>query len=649
MKTNPLLARRMGQAAALVCVAFSLPVPAVALEKIDRGMVALRTSESSVYLGWRLLADDPAGRVFNVYRSTAGGAPEKLNATPMMEGTNFVDATAKLDQPNAWWITAVALPRDQAPQEGAILARVELPAGAPVRPYVSVKTKDENTTFQKVAVADLNGDGKFDYIIKQPSAGLDPGSPRVSPDTYKLEAYLHDGTFLWRKDLGWNMNMGIWWTPFIVWDFDGDGKAEVALKSAPFAATYAESLAEKTGPATGFVIKGDEYCSMLDGMTGEEITKANWVERGDPRDWGDDRGNRVNRNQIGLAYLDGKNASLLVCRGTYTRMVVDAYNFKDRQLTKVWRWDGDKESPPIRSQGSHTMKIADVDGDGRDEIVLGSVALNPDGKVRWNLGLGHPDVMYLADVIPSRPGLEIGFGYEVRQDKNGICLVDASNGQIIWGHPYKTTHIHDQGMFGDFIAEIPGIEFYSAEQDGTGKWVYSAATGELITEEDLGGLSPRALWWGPTSTKAYIPGRSFGGRGGGGRGAGGRGAMVAGAAPEGRGAAAGITIPASGGDATARGGAGGFGGRFGGPSAIMRYAAGKIGEFEGRLVGTADILGDWREEIIVSLPGEIRIYATTIPTTRRRVSLMQDPLYRKDVALQTMGYFYPPQLSYHFK
>ena len=612
----------------------------VGAESFERSLIALRTGETSVYLGWRLLADDPAGRVFNVYRSTAGGDAVKLNEAPMADGTNFVDTTARLDQSNTWWITAVALPRGAAPVEGDIVARVSLPAGAPVQPYFRVKLQDATTTFQKIAFADLNGDGKLDYIIKQPNAGLDPGTPAFSPDTYKIEAYLHDGTFLWRKDLGWNMNLGIWWTPFIVWDFDGDGKAEVALKTAPFAATREESLAEKSGRARGFVVTGPEYCSVLDGMTGEEITKVDWVERGDQRDWGDDAGNRVNRNQIGLASLDGRTTSLLVCRGTYTRMVVDAYNLRNRRLEKVWRWDGDKESPPIRAQGSHTLIAGDVDGDGRDEIILGSVALRPDGRVLWNLGLGHPDIMYMTDVIPTRPGLEIAFGYEVPQNRNGLCLVDARTGEIIWGHPYKTTHIHDQGMLGDFIPEVPGIEYYGAEQDGTGKWVYSAATGELIAEQDLGGLSPRALWWGDSSTKAYIPGRSFGGAWGGGtRRRGGPGAATS---AGGSGAAAGAAGAVAG-----RGGFGGMGPT--GPSAIMKFGAGKIGEFEGRLIAIADIMGDWREEIIVSVPGEIRIYTTTIPTPRRRVCLLQDALYRKDVALHTMGYFYPPQLSFHFR
>jgi rhamnogalacturonan endolyase len=138
----------------------------------------------------------------------------------------------------------------------------------------------------------------------------------------------------------------------------------------------------------------------------------------------------VNRNLIGLAYLDGSRPSLLVMRGTYTRMRIDAYNYRDGKLDKVWSWDGDAENPRIRSQGAHTSLVFDVDGDGRDEMILGSVCLDDSGKCLWNMEMGHPDWLYLADVDPARAGLELAYGFETRQEKNGICLVDPRTGKI---------------------------------------------------------------------------------------------------------------------------------------------------------------------------------------------------------------------------
>lgn len=575
------------------------PLSVRAFEQLNRGMVAMPTGDG-VYLGWRLLQSDPPGLVFNLYRAVGDAEPVRVNERPIIAGTNFLDTTVPRDREVTWILRAVTLPRGSTPREGDELARVILPADAPVRPYVSIPLQG-NYGFQRVGIADLNGDGWLDYVIKQPDGGLDPGSARRSPGTYTIEAYLHDGTFLWKRDLGWNMNMGIWWTPMIVYDLDGDGKAEVALKTAPYADSFESSFAEKDGPAKGFVISGPEYCSVLDGMTGEEKARVDWVERGNPVDWGDNRGNRVNRNQIGVASLDGRTKSLLVCRGTYTRMVVDAYDLTADGLRRRWRWDGDKETPQVRGQGSHGLHAADVDGDGREEIILGSVALDDDGTVLWNTGMGHNDIGYLSDVIPTRPGLELALGYETRQERDGICLVDARTGEIIWGHPYKTEHIHDQGLFGDIVPSNPGIEFYAAEQNGTGYWLYDAATGYLLSDRNIGGLSPRAVFWSGETTKAYIP-----------------------------------EIPWR--ERTGRQ-----------INEIRKYEGEILGTVEGNIVAIADVLGDWREELIVSTPGELRITTTTIPTTRRRVCLLEDSLYRNDVAQQAMGYHYPPQLSYHFR
>ena len=341
--------------------------------------------------------------------------------------------------------------------------------------------------FNRVGICDLDGDGTFDYVIKQPGAGhgLDPGTIRPSTDTFKLEAYNgQSGAFMWRYDLGWNMNMGVWWTPFVTGDFDGDGKAEVALKMAPYAATKADA----TIADGGFVLEGPEYITVLDGMTGKEMARADWVERGDPARWGDTRGNRVNRNQIGVAKLDGKRLSILVARGTYTMMYLDAWNLVDGKLVKAWRWFGDDSTPKVRGQGAHGMHVFDFDGDGKEEVALGSVVVDDNGQTLWSNGLGHPDVFYVADIII--------FSY--RGDTTVL-------------QKYRTP--------------------------------------------------------APVDT------------------------------------------------------------------------------LDGRIVAIADVLGDWREELILTKSGELRIATTTVPSTSRHVTLMQDPLYRRDVAHASMGYFYPPNTS----
>ncbi len=574
---------------------------AQAPERLDRGLVALHAAEGKVYLGWRLLGADPAEVAFHVYRSTAGGRPVRLNKQPVTQSTNFLDQTAPLDRPSAWWVRPVLKGREQEPS-----GRAELAANPATTPYLSLKLQG-NYTPNKIAIADLDGDGRLDFVIKQPGASIDPGEGywRRSSDTFKLEAYRHDGAFLWRKDLGWNIELGIWYSPMVVFDLDGDGKAEIALKTAPTDADHRD--------AEGHVLTGPEYCSILDGRTGQEITRVDWIARGNVADWGDKSGNRASRHLIGVAYLDGKKPSVVVHRGTYTTMRVDTYNLVDRQLRRLWSWNGDEENPRVRGQGMHGMKVVDADDDGRDELILGSAALDDNGKLLWNTGLGHPDVVYVADFDPSHPGLEIAYGVEVRRSENGICLVEARSGKILWGLKTPTVHIHDQGMVADLDPGVPGLEIYGAEADGSRFWLHSAR-GELLATENLGGNSPHALYWDDGPVKAYIPGASRFRRPG----------------------------PRPKPDPSARPGPP--------PAAavvsrILKYKGPQIGEITGRIVGLADVIGDWREEVITAVEGELRIYSTTIPATSRRVALLEDRLYRMDVALETMGYFFPPQLG----
>lgn len=538
--------------------------PGLAIERLDRGVLALPQKDGSVYVGWRLLADDPSNITFRVSRAASAEGPwQGLTPAPLAESCNFVDTSAA----GRRWFYRI----EPLPPPGANLHPAAVQVARDSTGYLRVKLQD-SARAQKVGLADLDGDGRFDYLVKHPDFNTDPyqqpGYWKKSEDTYKLEAYRHDGTFLWRYDMGWAIEEGIWYSPIVVYDLDGDGKAEVFCKAGE---------GDPREPS-GHVKSGPEFLVVLDGLTGQLRRRLPWPSRE-----GFDDYNYYSRNLLGVAYLDGRRPHLIVERGTYKIIKVQAY---DPMLALKWSWEASGEYQSYRGQGMHGMHAADVDGDGRDEVVIGSAALDDDGKGLWNRRVGHPDVCYVADVDPNRPGLEIFYGIEPGRQSNTVCLVEAKTGQRIWGSPEITVHVHGQGMIGDIDPTHPGMECYAGEaKGGSNFWLY-ASSGERLSNQSLGELSPKAVYWLDGPTKAFIVGNT-----------------------------------------------------------IHRWPREKIGQIEGRVVAIADCLGDWREEVITALDGEIRIYSTAVPATTRRTCLMQDRLYRTDVAMQTMGYFYPPQLG----
>ncbi|MDR1723209.1 MAG: hypothetical protein LBR84_04620 [Tannerella sp.] len=557
-------------------------------------------TKRKVYIGWRLLASDPDKIGFNVYRRDEKGENVKINAQPVVKSTNIIDAELPDGDRFSYTVTTVIDGKESEPSQP-----YDFIFDTEVKPYKSIKFKG-NYTADRIGVGDLDGDGEMDYVVKYPNESIDPYYTDwvPSPDTYKLDAYTSKGELLWTYDMGWAIELGNWYSPYIVYDLDGDGKAEVILKSG---VNDPDPRNEK-----GMVITGPEYVTVLDGMTGKPIASADWYPRDEfiARD-GKDGYNYASRNQLAVAYLDGVHPHIIVLRGTYSIMAARAYRYESKELKQVWEWDNLKlrnDDDPTKNyycQGAHTTLVADVDDDGFDEVILGSCALDHDGKPLWSTGLGHADGAFIGDIIPERPGLEIFLNIEgyygredVRINENGMCMVDARTGEIIWGAKFPTMHVHDAGFCSDIDRTSPGRECYGIEvADDEGKRpevpVLFSNTGEILDRRSL--LSDWSVYWDTDNQRELL---------------------------------------GTYGDYKVR--------------KIWDYAGGHVFDVtvEGQLLTVADIFGDWREEIITSMPGELRIYSTTIPAGIRYNCLMQDPQYRSCVSQTATGYNALPMTTY---
>lgn len=555
-----------------VIVFFVSSSSAMGSEKLDRGLVALECQDGSVFLSWRLLVDDPQDIAFEIRRrpvESDDSEAKVLTKDNPCRLTNFVDKTLVEPRQKSCIYELYKCARDGAGTSDR-LGRAAIVMVSPPKPYISIPLKGDYD-FQKVGIGDLDGDGSYEFVIKQPDFNTDPyqqpGYWKQSPTTYKLEAYRLDGTMMWRYDMGWSIEAGIWYSPWIVYDVDGDGKAEVYCKAG-----VGDPRDEK-----GLVTTGPEFLVKLDGQSGRVVAKTDWLTRD-----GFSSYNYYCRNFLAAAYLDGKTPSIIMQRGTYELIKTQAM---DKDFNRIWYWESTQEEKKYSGQGSHGLTTADIDADGRDELVIGAAVLDDNGRGLWTLEMGHPDMCYVADIDPNNPGLEIFYGFEKRLETDGICVVDAKTGRKLWAHKKPTRHIHGQGMAGDILGEFPGMEVFAGERDLKERWLYSAK-GQLIKFFEAGNLSPRPVWWDADPQKEVVL-----------------------------------------------------------DNAISNWGGTEIQPIGGRVVAVVDCLGDYREEVITALKGELRIYVAAIPASERRTCLMQDHQYRLGVVAQTMGYYYPAQLG----
>ncbi len=572
-------------------------VVAIPLElgkKVYSGEGTFEADKQKVYVGWRLLAGDPDNVRFNVYRRAGDGAAIRLNDSPIANSTNFVDTKLPAGGDFAYTVVPVIDGKELEPSQPSPVT-----CNSESKPYKSLKLKGDYT-LEKVAVNDLDGDGEMDFILKYPGGNVDPWYLywKPSPGTYKLEAYKSTGEPLWAYDMGWAIEQGTWYSPYLVYDFNGDGKAEVVVKSGESDPRDMSGLYENyvNGKGKGIVITGPEYVTVLDGMTGKPIAQADWIPREPFFEVNKEHAyNYASRNQLAVAYLDGVHPHLIVLRGTYNLMMVRAYRLIDNDLKLVWDWDNRNlrdASNNYWGQGGHTTIAADVDGDGCDELILGSCVLDNDGTELWTTGLGHNDGAFIGDILPERPGLEIYYNLETTcPDGNGMCMVDAKTGEIIWGSQFPTHHVHGTGFCSDIDRTQPGRECYGVEiapfeGKGSNFAVMYNSKGDII---DRDFITTWSVFWDTDNQRELLD-----------------------------------------------------------KGKIYDYKGPTVhhDNIEGRVLAVADILGDWREEIITSIPGEIRIYSTTILANTRHNCLIQDPIYRSYVAHASNGYYELPMTTY---
>ncbi len=604
------------------------------IELLDRGIVAVRTGPEEVFISWRLLGTDPVKTGFNLYRGS-----QILNRKPITLVTNFTDKTTA---DAIYTVKAVIKGREQSlvsscevwkqnylrialnrPPKGTVKGEVAMPERPPRnRPQDTISRgtrpsgppsgmqREERPSNPReyiyspndASAGDLDGDGQYEIVLKwDPSNARDNAQDGFTGDVI-IDAYELDGKQLWRINLGKNIRAGAHYTQFLVYDFDGDGKAEMACKTAD---GTVDGTGKVIGDANadyvndrGRIITGPEYLTVFNGLTGAAMKTVDYIPgRGDICAWGANecKANRCDRFLACVAYLDGVHPSLVFCRGYYGRLTIAAWDWQNNELKQRWFFDSDKGHPEYMGQGNHNLSAGDIDNDGKDEIVYGSSAYDDNGEPLYTTHMGHGDAMHLSDLDPDTPGLEV-WGVKETGGFGGV-LHSAATGKILFSVPGEGDT--GRGLAADIYPNNRGFEMWSS----TSKGIYSAK-GEKITNA-MPSVNFRIYWDGDLQDelldRSFIDDWDY------------------------------INHK---------------------PVRLLdasKYGGSSINGTKATPVLSADILGDWREEVIFrgSDNSSLLLFTTTIPTEYRLKTLMHDPVYRLGIAWQNVVYNQPPHLGYY--
>jgi autotransporter-associated beta strand protein len=566
------------------------------MEKLDRSVVAQKV-DGGVYVNWRITADEWYNTSYRLYRNGT-----QIYETGTSGASNYIDPSGTTS--SIYTVTSV--------HNGVESAQSKAPAVL-TNGYIEIPMRDikllgkQGYYLNDATAADLDGDGQYEVIVKR----MNRDWSTTNTNYTFFEAYKLDGSFLWAIDVGPNITMDVE-INIAAFDFDGDGKAEVFMRSSE-GTIFGDGtkIGDTDGDGVtnyrssiggdGFMNAGPEFLSLIDGLTGKELDRVDFIARGNTSDWGDTYGHRANKFFFGAPYLDGKHPSLFIGRGIYTKTKMVTYDVVNKKLVSRWTWESGS-SGSYYGQGNHNYTIADTDGDGCDEIVWGSMCVDHDGKGLYSTGLGHGDAMHVGDLDPYYKGIEV---FACNEDNPGLNMRDGKTGKIL------IRHITPSDCGRCCCANL--TDNYKGEELWGGGVGYSATTREQMTH--FGVSENYALYWDGDLQKELCDHYGF------------------------------VASPGIG---TGFGQITKFNG-YGNISSLLIADAYSCNYTKGTPCLQADLVGDWREEEIWWRKDSLalRIYVTPYSTTNRIYTLMHDHQYRQAICWQMCGYNQPPHASFY--